>query len=160
MDPTVDIIMADTGTSLNMISDDDFHAIFNAFFKEKSCYVHPSSLTVCECTKEEHEEIPDIHFQIAGDDFVIPRDSWYERQESKGVCHIKFMHGPSHNSWILGLNFFNSYYTVFDYEKQQLGFAKSTMYGHPVPMGFIQASLVKGAAHINRIVTDFGVPEG
>ena len=70
------------------------------------------------------------------------------------------MHGPSHNTWILGLNFFNSYYTVFDYENQQLGFAKSTMYGHSVPMGFIQASLIKGAAHINRIVTDFGVPEG
>jgi len=27
--------------------------------------------------------------------------------------------------WIMGMNFFNDYYTVFDYEQNRLGFAKS-----------------------------------
>ena len=137
--------MADTGTSLNMISDDDFNQIYGGLFEGKlNCWVDSSSLTSCDCTKEEHLAVPDIHFTINGDDFVIPRDSWFERQNSKGVCHIKFMHGPAHNSWILGLNFFNSYYTVFDYEQKRLGFAKSKMYGHPTPMAFDLLDMASG----------------
>lgn len=158
LNPTVNVIMADTGTSLNMISNDDFNAIYDGIFKGKyECFVSSSSLTACECTEEQHKEIPDIHFQINGDDFVIPRDSWYERQPSKGLCYIKFMHGPSHNSWILGLNFFNSYYTVFDYENQALGFAKSKMFGHSTPMGFIQASSSSFITH--NIGKVFGVED-
>ena len=70
------------------------------------------------------------------------------------------MHNPAHNSWILGLNFFNSYYTVFDYENQALGFAKSKMYGHSVPMGFIQASSTSFVGHhINKMIENFGIEE-
>ena len=67
----------------------------------------------------------------------MPRDLWYERG-ANGMCVIKFMHSPAKGFWILGLNFFTNYYTVFDYENSSIGFAKSTMYGHPVPLGFIQ----------------------
>jgi hypothetical protein len=53
MTPTVDIVMADTGTSMNMISNDDFNIIYNNIFKDKyDCFVSPSSLTACECTEE------------------------------------------------------------------------------------------------------------
>ena len=63
MTPTTDVIMADTGTSLNLISNDDFDNIYNNLFKDKyNCFVSSSSLTACECTEEQHKEIPDIHF--------------------------------------------------------------------------------------------------
>jgi len=53
MNPTTDIIMADTGTSLNLISDDDFFNIYNNIFKDKyTCYKTASSLHACECTEE------------------------------------------------------------------------------------------------------------
>jgi hypothetical protein len=39
------------------------------------------------------------------------------------------MHGPHKDYWILGLNFFENYYTVFDYENQQIGFAVSINQG-------------------------------
>jgi len=96
-----------------------------------------SSLTACDCTDAQHKSVEDIHFNINGDDYLIPRDSWFERVQSSQKCVVKFMHGPNKEYWILGLNFFNSYYTVFDYENQAIGFAKSTMYGHSVPLAFV-----------------------
>lgn len=35
------------------------------------------------------------------------------------------MHAPGRTMWILGLNFFINYYTVFDYENRKIGFADS-----------------------------------
>ena len=41
MNPSVNVIMADTGTSLNMISDDDFNAIYVGVLKVRfaNCFV-------------------------------------------------------------------------------------------------------------------------
>jgi hypothetical protein len=71
--------------------------------------------------------MPDITFEVEGVQYVIPRDQWIERIDGK--CVIKFMHGPRKSEWILGINFFNLYYTVFDYENKQVGFAKSKDFG-------------------------------
>lgn len=35
------------------------------------------------------------------------------------------MNGPKVGHWILGLNFFHSYYTIFDAGNQRVGFARS-----------------------------------
>ena len=150
--PSVKIMMADTGTSLNMLPDADYYKIVNDYLKPKfeSCEVMSSSLIGCDCTAEEHKTVPDIHFHINGDDYLIPRESWLERVDASGKCVLKFMHGPNKEYWILGLNFFNSYYTVFDYENQQIGFARSKMYGHPVPLAFIQESASKGLANLKQ----------
>lgn len=156
--PTVQIMMADTGTSLNMLPDADYYKIVNDFLKPKfqNCEVMSTSLVGCDCTAEEHKTVPAIKFHINGDEFEIPRDSWFERVEGNGKCVVKFMHGPGKTYWILGLNFFNSYYTVFDYENQQIGFAKSIMYGHSVPLGFIQESASKGLANLKQFMNSVG----
>jgi hypothetical protein len=39
------------------------------------------------------------------------------------------MHAPNRPYWILGLNFFQNYYTVFDYENNSIGFAPSINMG-------------------------------
>ena len=46
-------IMADTGTSLNMIPDDDFNPIMEKYVKSKGmhCWVMPNTLTACDCTE-------------------------------------------------------------------------------------------------------------
>lgn len=42
------------------------------------------------------------------------------------------MHAPGRKTWILGLNFFTNYYSVFDYENKRIGFAESKIaYGQP-----------------------------
>ena len=123
MIPSVNSIMADTGTSLNMIPDEDYYRIFNYYFGGMRCTKLPNTLDSCECTEEQHQAIPDISFKIHGDSYSIPRDKWVER--GSGQCVVKFMHGPHKDYWILGLNFFENYYTVFDYENQSIGFADS-----------------------------------
>lgn len=39
------------------------------------------------------------------------------------------MHAPGRTMWILGLNFFQDYYAVFDYGRRQIGFAESINMG-------------------------------
>lgn len=51
--PSVEYMMADTGTSLNMIPNEDFDKIYNHFFKDKlECRKLANTLTSCQCTKE------------------------------------------------------------------------------------------------------------
>jgi len=137
--PSVNSMMADSGTSLNMIPDDDFNAIRDTFFKDSHCYVLKNSLTACDCTKEEHEAVPAITFKIEGDEYRIDRDMWYERKDS--TCVIKFMHAPGRSEWILGVNFFQSYYAVMDYSKNRIGFAKSINFGKAGSRHFIDWAL-------------------
>ena len=58
--------MADTGTSLNMIPDEDFNPIMDKYVKSKGmeCWVMPNTLTACDCTQEQYEQVPDINFHI------------------------------------------------------------------------------------------------
>lgn len=125
IETSVEYMMADTGTSLNMLPDKDFYAIQDAFLSEMQCEVMANTLTSCECTDEQHARVPDIDFKLNGDDKVykIPRDEWFAKQGDQ--CVVKFMHGPAKRYWILGLNFFTNYYTVFDYENKQIGFVDS-----------------------------------
>mmetsp|Transcript_2658 Transcript_2658/g.4131 ORF Transcript_2658/g.4131 Transcript_2658/m.4131 type:complete len:111 (+) Transcript_2658:63-395(+) len=54
--PSVSSIMADTGTSLNMIPDADYYSIYDTFFKGKlDCHVLPNTLTSCQCNDYQHE---------------------------------------------------------------------------------------------------------
>ncbi len=67
-------------------------------------------------------------FKIDNVKYIIPRNGWVERTD-EGQCVIKFMHAPNRPYWILGLNFFQNYYTVFDYENNAIGFAPSINMG-------------------------------
>ena len=59
---SVSSVMADTGTSLNMIPDRDFNIILNTFFTNFECSLLANTLTTCTCTDEQHKSIPDINF--------------------------------------------------------------------------------------------------
>jgi hypothetical protein len=64
-----------------------------------------------------------------GTRYMIPRDEWYVREPDSGMCVIKIMNSPVKHDWSLGLNFLTTYYTVFDYENQRIGFAESIKNG-------------------------------
>jgi len=76
---------------------------------------------------------------VKGDTFEMPRDMWYERKGN--TCVVKFMHAPHRTEWILGVNFFQNYYAVMDYEHKRLGLAKSIKYGKPGSRQFINWAL-------------------
>jgi hypothetical protein len=62
------------------------------------------------------------------------------------------MHSPGKTSWILGLNFFSNYYTVFDYSTQKIGFAKSINYLKPASKSFINWA-TSGSHLMNLVAT-------
>jgi hypothetical protein len=147
--PNVTGVMADTGTSLNLIPDEDFNPIMEkwVYSQGMNCYVMANSLTACDCTDEQHDKVPDINFLLDGQEMVIPRDMWFEKFED--TCVAKFMHHPGRSEWILGLNFFNNYYTVFDYGSNSIGFAKSINFGRKAVNSFVANAVKTGAHHHN-----------
>ena len=153
LNPSTTKMMADTGTSLNMIPEEDFQKIYTHFLKDKlRCHTLKNTLLACDCTKAEQEAMPDITFNIGAEEYVIPRNQWFER--SGNQCIVKFMHAPHRNFWILGLNFFNNYYTVFDYENLKIGFAKSKNFGTQTSSSFISWATGKAKKTKEQIMNE------
>jgi hypothetical protein len=42
-------------------------------------------------------------------------------------CRLRIMQSPLVKNWILGLNFFHGYYTVFDAGNKRVGFARAKL---------------------------------
>mmetsp|Transcript_19208 Transcript_19208/g.29438 ORF Transcript_19208/g.29438 Transcript_19208/m.29438 type:complete len:110 (+) Transcript_19208:981-1310(+) len=75
------------------------------------------------CSYEKFKKFPDLRFEIDGKEYFVPRDSYVTYSFGRAV--VKIM---THNTipfWILGLNFFENHYTIFDQENRRVGFAPS-----------------------------------
>lgn len=66
---------------------------------------------------------------IGGDDYTLTRLNYVERSNSE--CKIKIAALEGFDIFILGLNFFHNYYTVFDPDNNRIGFAKSIHFVTP-----------------------------
>ena len=52
---SVDNVMADTGTSMNMLPDVDFNYIKDNFFGDVKCFTMKNGLEACDCTKSQFD---------------------------------------------------------------------------------------------------------
>lgn len=73
---------------------------------------------------DQAKSIPDLTFDIAGKDYTLEAKDLFI--ESNGTCILTIMalDIPQGPKWILGDVFMRKYYTMFDMEKKQVGFAK------------------------------------
>lgn len=83
---------------------------------------------ICSCGAAGKDGFPDLEYTIGGEKYFIPRDSYI--MEYRGTCYLKIMHHPTLEFYLMGLTFFQNYYTVFDQESKKLGFAQS-IYADP-----------------------------
>jgi len=77
-----------------------------------------------DCDKT--DSIPDIIFSINGSEYTLEGKDVVI--ESNGACLLAFMGidmPPPNPEWILGDVFMRKYYTVFDFGKERVGFAKA-----------------------------------
>ena len=113
-----DKVIIDTGTSFTLVPNSDFRIIMSYFYsKGYDCQIDRSmyNLFVCQCTEEEYSNYPTLEVIIGGTNYKLAPINYAERQD--GMCAFKFMtmemSGPS-AFWIMGIPFFQNYYTVFD----------------------------------------------
>lgn len=64
-----------------------------------------------------------MNFTIGGKNYFIPRESYVI--DGGSICELGIMSHSTMQMWILGINFFENYYVVFDQENKQVGFAPS-----------------------------------
>lgn len=98
--------IVDSGTSFLLIPNWYYYQLY-ADFKERGMYCEPEAMA-CACTGS-IEFFPDIEIYIENVKYIIPKESYVKVHS--GDCLVEIMPG---DRFILGLNFFLNYYTVFD----------------------------------------------
>ena len=73
---------------------------------------------------------PDLLVTLDGTTtYTLSKDSYAERNPFTGECDFKMMSmqfPPGQPKlWVLGLNFFHLYYTIFDADKMRVGFVEA-----------------------------------
>ena len=75
-------------------------------------------------------KFPDLVFTVDKQELTIPRDVYVIK--SKGNCYYSMLLAPDGDDTVtLGLPFFYVYYTVFDYDKNQVGTAFNMNFSSP-----------------------------
>jgi hypothetical protein len=122
-------VIIDTGTSFTLVPKGDYRIIMSYFYSQGyDCQVDRSmyNLFVCRCTDADYARYPTLEVMMGGTAYKLAPTNYIERQD--GVCAFKFMtmemSGPS-AFWIMGIPFFQNYYSVFDLQNQRVGFAES-----------------------------------
>lgn len=107
--------IADSGTSWIYGPTDDVKTLNIAI---GATWDDANGLFTVKCSKL--SSLPDIIFRIANKDFPLPASAYIYR--TGGSCYSTIL--PSDESfWILGDTFMGVYYTVFDGNSNQVGFA-------------------------------------
>ena len=88
-------------------------------------------LLSCECSAlQTYLSYPSIKLTVDGNTvYTLTRENYITRRGSQCIVKIMSMQFPKtpieSRFWVMGLSFFNNYYTIFDPQRMQVGFAES-----------------------------------
>lgn len=108
--------IADSGTTLILGPEHDVDEINKALGAKFSA---KDGGYIFRCNQK--KSLPDLVFTISGKRLAIKAADYIF--EYKGTCYSSIASGS--NFWILGDVFMGAYYTIFDGDKDRVGFAKS-----------------------------------
>ena len=120
-------ILIDSGTSFNLLPWDDRTRIVDMINEMNPSFecTH-GQISICHCgTSDGVDRFPDIHFNLMGKDYFIPVQDYVIYEMATGRCYNLLISIKGLDFYIMGLNFFKNYYTVFDQEHMRVGFAPS-----------------------------------
>ena len=70
------------------------------------------AVIVCSCPILDFKNYSDFRINLSGIIYTVPPNSYLTRYGK--YCSLNVMYVNGLQNWVLGLNFFHNYYTVFD----------------------------------------------
>ena len=113
--------IVDSGSSRILGPDSEVSALLAQFESRWKC--SPSGgLLVCACGWDPTlSQFPDIEFVLEGNVLTVKPFMYVMRRYNYCQLHIAGIHNP--HLWVLGTPFMRGYYTVFDMDHKEVGFA-------------------------------------
>jgi hypothetical protein len=108
-----------------------FQNIKSIFHKESQCQMWTDNVFHCRCDTDYQTIFPTFKFQlsqrnynltITPDDYTVLDNSLNLSSDSSAYCLLYISLNYNNDYWLLGNNFINNFYTIYDVENSRIGF--------------------------------------
>ncbi len=126
------IILNSASNVIRLPSDFFFDNLSKIFDRRSQCQIMKNSLFRCKCNSDYQTVFPTFKFTIdklnnqnitiSPRDYIALDNSGIQSIDSAAYCVLFLSPNYENDYWMLGLNFMNDFYTVFDIENSKVGF--------------------------------------